>query len=202
MKKFFVLLAIFAIAMGSVFAVSNGQWGGVAVEADYNDTAAAQLNVSIDLTDRSGTYVIGFSGEEVTESNVESVTPLEELELGLNTKGEYSGTAYAYWSIKTNADENDIVIGISIPEKLTSDSDTTGIDWKLTSGEKTVTVNSTQTELKTITGTEAAASTIIGSVPLEITTTNFATLDAVSSGRTLADELYSGVIKLQIKSTT
>ena len=142
MKKILALLMIMAIAMGSVFAVEAGQWGGDMITGD----SAASLEVTMKLSGKD-IFNIGFASEAVTAEtiNSEAFKPLESLELELDGT-EYQGTAYVYYGIKAPSNTT-YTISLAIDDNLrTTVSDKTTIPWKISSVENfSIASNSTKT---------------------------------------------------------
>ena len=131
MKKILALLMIMAIAMGSVFAVEAGQWGGDEITGD----SAASLEVALKLSG-DDIFNIGFASEAVTADtiNSEAFKPLESLELEIDGT-EYQGTAYVYYGIKAPSDKT-YTISLAIDDNLkTTESGKTTIPWKISSVE-------------------------------------------------------------------
>ena len=88
MKKFLVMLAIMAIAIGAVGA-ATGQY--VVDKLTNSDTDRAALEVTLDLSGESALanhYQIGFTGEDVTGKGVTdlaSITAVDTIALDTAT---------------------------------------------------------------------------------------------------------------------
>ena len=198
MKKVLVMLAIMAIAMGSVFSADPAPMGtGSQIETDFNSLDPATLQVTLDLGSESGLgkhYQVGFSSAAVEK--IADVADARTLPLKTPTAtGDLSGTTNVYWAIKDTASTT-YKIALNIAANLKSDNDNTGIAWKVAVGEggeaeEDVTVSdaSTYTTIKTI---ETTGGFDVDSLPLTISTVG------LRSTATTQSESYSGTLFVKI----
>lgn len=197
MKKVLVMLAVMAIAMGSVFSADPAPMGtGSQTATNLSSLDPATLQVTLDLGSESGLgkhYQVGFSSVEVKD--IDDVADAKTLPLETPTAtGDLSGTTNVYWAIKDSASLS-YKIALNIAANLKSDSDNTGIAWKVAVGEggeaEEVTVSdaSTYTAIKTISTTGGFD---VDSLPLTISTVG------LRSTATTKNESYSGTLFVKI----
>ena len=198
MKKFFVLLAVFAITVGSAFAAEGtGSWGDVSVPGEG---AKATMEVTFDLTSYEGMFNIGFSDNPptVVEGALSEFTPKKSLSLTL-TGDEYTGSTNIFYAIKLlNESETKYDVTMSIAEKLrpttgaNTDNDIAAIDWTVSAGA--VALQTKETAVKSgvvFDDITSDGAWTVGSLPLSVSTDGF-------ENASLDNATYAGTVTLKI----
>lgn len=193
MKKVLVMLAVMAIAMGSVFSADPAPMGtGSQTATNLASLDPATLQVTLNLGELGKHYQVGFSSVEVKD--IDDVADATTLPLETPTAtGDLSGTTNVYWAIKDTAGVP-YKIALNIAENLKSDTDNTGIAWKVAIdggdvAEVAVSNASTYTTIKTI---ETSGKFDVDSLPLTISTIG------LRSTATTQSESYSGTLSVKI----
>ena len=193
MKKVLTLLALMAIVMGMAFA--DVYVSGTAPTGSEK----AEIEVVLDLSsnDLAKAFTIGFSTVDVTTYGQEIPTATQ-ITLDENTAdGEVANSTavYVYWIVKGQK----VDVKMQATEKLTSDSDSTGIDWSVSAplngtgaDVESSTVGGTTSNTVTVATVDATSKLMVDSTPLTVSTENLLTTD------TTQQESYSGTLALTI----
>lgn len=192
MKKFFVMLAILAIAIAGVSA--EARWTGTTL----GENSKADVQVSLDLSGELGKYYqIGFStGRVVDEADLSTLTPQTEIVLNQEqTNGEIqneANTTYVYYAVQAPAgNKNNVSIGFSIAGNLTSSSDKEGIAWSATANGVTANVGADKKSICTV---ETNGELLVKSFPVTVSTEGLRTADYFA-------EKYTGNLVVTISAT-